>query len=261
MRASGDMSSSRVRREREFHEAQSARRAGEISGEALRFEDRTWLDHEDWVRDTFDVLGDVRDKWVLDYGAGEGWSSVILARRGAKVAAFDIAHGNALMASRRAAANGVGDRVALQEMAGERLGYRSGVFQAVYGNAVLHHVDLEAAGRELLRVLRPGGVAVFSEPWGGNPVLEFVRRHVPYRGKDRTPDERPLRVEDVEKLRALFPTLEIRPYQLLSMIRRQFPWRPLIRALEAADGRLLKLFPSLWRYCRYVVLVLRTERT
>lgn len=251
----------RVKREREFHEAQSARRDEEVSTEALRFEDRAWLDHENWIRDTFDLLGDLRDKRVLDYGAGEGWSSVILARRGAKVAAFDIAHGNTLLAARRAAANGVGDRVALQEMAGEALGYREGVFHAAYGNAVLHHVDLDSAGRELLRVLRPGGVAVFSEPWGGNPVLEFVRRHVPYRGKDRTPDEQPLRGEDVEKLRAFFPALEIRPYQLLSMVRRQFPWRPLIRALEWVDRGLLRLFPFLWRYHRYVVLVLRVGRT
>ena len=55
------------------------------------------------------------------------------------------------------------------------------VFQtdAVWGNAILHHLDLAKAGRELRRVLAPGGVAVFCEPWGGNPLLAFARRALP----------------------------------------------------------------------------------
>jgi len=48
---------------------------------------------------------------------------------------------------------------------------------------ILHHLDLTVAARELRRVLRPGGVAVFCEPWGGNPLLNFARRRLPYAGK------------------------------------------------------------------------------
>ncbi|MEE9276462.1 MAG: class I SAM-dependent methyltransferase [bacterium] len=250
------MREERIRREREFHRARSSRREESYAVEDLRLEDAAWLSHESWVGDAFDLLGDLRGKRVLDYGAGDGSSTVVLARRGAEVFAFDIAHGNNVLAGRRARANGVGGRVHLQEMAGEALGYRDGAFDAVYGNAILHHLDLDEAGDELARVLRPGGVAVFSEPWGGNPLLEFVRRCVPYRGKDRTPDERPIRPADVEKLRRRFPGAEVRNYQLLSMIRRQFPWPPLIALLEAIDRALLDLFPGLGRYCRYAVIVL-----
>ncbi len=253
------MTPERLQRERTFHEGRSARRRIALSDGELRFEDAEWLDHESWVRDTFALLGDLDGKRVLDFGAGEGLSSVVLARMRAEVFAFDLAHGNALLAARRARANGVGERVHLQEMAGEALGYRDRAFDAVYGNAILHHVDIDTAGRELSRVLRPGGVAVFSEPWGGNPFLEFVRRFVPYRGKDRTPDERPLREEEMQKLRRWFPSLEVRGYQLLSMIRRQFPWRPLVRFLGAIDRALLRLFPGLGRYCRYAVIVLRKD--
>jgi len=247
----------RLGRERAFHERRSGERSERLSEADLRFEDAAYLDHESWVRDTFALLGDLRGKRVLDYGAGEGLSSVVLARRGARVVSFDIASGNVRLAARRAAANGV--PLHLAQMAGEALAFREGTFDAVYGNAILHHVNLDQAGAELRRVLRPGGVAVFSEPWGENPLLEFARRRVPYRGKDRTPDERPLRLADVARLKAQLPGAEVRGYQLLSMIRRQVRWRPLVSLLERADRLLLALFPGLWRWCRYAVIVLRKE--
>ncbi len=251
------MSQERLRREREFHETRGTSREKGLADHELRFEDPAYVDHESWVRDTFDLLGDLSGKRVLDYGTGDGMSATSLARRGGEVFAFDIAHGNNVLSIRRARANGVGERVHLQEMAGEHLGYGDAVFDAIYGNAILHHVDLDHGGREMARVLRPGGVAVFSEPWGGNPVLEFVRKHVPYRGKDRTEDEEPLRHADVERLRRHFPDVELRGYQLFSMIRRQFRWRPLIAFLEMVDALFLRVFPGLQRYCRYVVIVLR----
>lgn len=247
----------RQKREREFHEARSSEREKKLTDGELKFEDAIYTDHESWVRDTFEILGDLGGKRVLDYGTGDGLSATVLARRGGNVFAFDIAHGNAVLAARRALANGVGAKVHLQEMAGENLGYRDDVFDAIYGNAILHHVDIWAASREMMRVLRPGGIAVFSEPWGGNPILEFVRRYVPYRGKDRTPDEVPLRHRDVEILRQRFPELEFRGYQLFSMIRRQVRWKPLITVLEVIDAALLRVFPGFQKYCRYSVLVLR----
>jgi hypothetical protein len=66
-------------------------------------------------------------------------------------------------------------------------------------------------------VLRPGGIAVFCEPWGENPLLEWARRQLPYPGKGRTPGERPLRLRDVRCLQRLFPRVEMQGFQLPSM--------------------------------------------
>ena len=55
------------------------------------------------------------------------------------------------------------------------------------------------------------------------------------------------------------PSIEVRGYQLLSMIRRQVRWRPLVAFLERVDALLLRLFPGLWRGCRYAVIILRKE--
>src|SRR4051794_8719055 len=127
---------------------------------------------------------------------------------------------------------------------GEDLPFPDASFDAVWGNAILHHLDLARAGRELARVLRPGGVAVFCEPWGGNPLLGLARRWLPYPGKDRTPDEVPLTARDLEPLRAVFPVVEWDGFQLLGMVRRAWRGRGPGR-LDAADRRLLRVCPEL----------------
>ena len=105
-------------------------------------------------------------------------------------------------------------------------------------------------------MLRPGGLAVFCEPWGDNPLLEWARRRVPYPGKERTRDEQPLRGPDLARLAAVFPRLEVQPHQLLSMARRLLGDGLLSRGLAWCDDRLLHRLPALGRFCRYVVLAL-----
>jgi SAM-dependent methyltransferase len=242
--------------EQQFHDRQAADRAESFrSGRAdLAFPDESFLDHETWVRPAFTRLGDLRGKSVLDYGCGHGMAAVVMARAGATVTAFDLSPGYVAEAHERAAVNGV--RVECVVADGEQLPFRGESFDAVWGNAILHHLDLAKAGRELRRVLRPGGVAVFCEPWGGNPLLAFARRRLPYPGKDRTPDERPLTRRDLAPLRNAFPDLEVEGYQLLGMMRRVWRNRTACRVCDAIDARLLHWVPALRNWCRYAVIAL-----
>ncbi|MBY0513887.1 MAG: class I SAM-dependent methyltransferase [Gemmataceae bacterium] len=246
--------------EQQFHDRQAADRAAAFTaGQAdLRFDDAAYLDHETWIRPALAKLGDLRGKAVLDYGCGHGMAAVVLARAGATVTAFDLSPGYVAEARERAAANSV--CVTFTVADGEELPFPAASFDAVWGNAVLHHLDLTRAGRELVRVLKPGGVAVFCEPWGGNPLLGFARRFLPYPAKARTPDEVPLTRRDLAPLRAVFPVVEVKGYQLFGMLRRL--WRAggvsdRRNPLDSIDRVLLRRFPSLGNLCRYVVLTLR----
>jgi SAM-dependent methyltransferase len=247
---------SRLSSERAFHDRQARGRAALLAGPAaaLRFEDDTYLDHETWIRPAFDRLGDVRGLGVLDYGCGHGMAAVVLARRGACVRAFDLSPGYLEEARVRAAANGV--PVEFVQADAERLPFADASFDRVWGNAVLHHLDVARAGRELFRVLAPGGRAVFCEPWGENPLLNWARGRLPYPGKERTPDERPLRQGQVRLLREIFPGVEVRGFQLLAMVRRALGDNRLTRGLGWCDRLLLGRLPRLQRFCRYVVLTL-----
>src|SRR5262245_19609085 len=78
--------------EQAFHDKQAGQRSATFRADpaALRFSDDPYLDHESWIRPALARLGDVSGLDVLDYGCGHGMAAVVLARRGARVTAFDL---------------------------------------------------------------------------------------------------------------------------------------------------------------------------
>jgi len=247
----------RLETERRFHDEQASSRRETFDDDParLRFDDAAYLDHETWIRPAFSELGDLAGKRVLDCGCGHGMASVVLARAGARVSAFDLSPGYVAEAERRAEANRVA--IEFRTADAECLPYSDESFDAAWGHAILHHLDLAKAGTELHRVLKPGGVAVFCEPWGGNPLLAAARRWLPYPGKHRTPDERPLTATDVAVLRSIFPNVKVTGHQLTGMIRRVWKAKFVSAATAAFDRGLLAICPPLWHWCRYAVVVLR----
>lgn len=61
----------------------------------------------------------------------------------------------------------------------EQLSVKDGVFDAVLGNSVLHHLDIEKALRQILRVLKKGGKVSFAEPNMLNPQI-FLQKHIKF---------------------------------------------------------------------------------
>ncbi|MSQ95209.1 MAG: class I SAM-dependent methyltransferase [Gemmataceae bacterium] len=249
------MSRARLHNERQFHDQQAAQRARALRPPDYEFSDNSYLNHESWIAPAFDALGDLRNQRVLDLGCGHGMASVVLARRGARVTACDLSLGYLREAQARAAVNRV--RAHFSVCDGERLPFADGSFDRIWGNAILHHFDLRRAAREIDRVLAPGGIAVFCEPWAGNRWLSWARRGLPYPGKERTADETPLGQDDLDQLRAVFPSLQVRGYQLLSMLGRVVRQRHLVSSLAWFDEVLIRHCPRWQRYCRYVVVCLR----
>ncbi len=243
--------------EQRFHDRQAAGRAKHfaIVRSELAFADSDYLDHETWIRPAMARLGPLIGKAILDFGCGHGMAATVLARAGANVTAFDLSPGYVNEARQRAEANGV--RICFVVADGERLPFADQSFDAIWGSAVLHHLDLAVAGRELKRVLRPGGVAVFCEPWDGNPFLRFARRTLPYPGKHRTPDEQPLTPFMLSSLRETFPDLHVEPHQLLGMAGRMWRNRTFARCLTRIDGMVFRTIPFIGHWCRYVVVEMR----
>jgi ubiquinone/menaquinone biosynthesis C-methylase UbiE len=247
----------RLATEQAFHDRQAQQRAADlVSGaQSLVFTDDVYLDHETWVGPAFRQLGDIKGKRVLDLGSGHGMAAVVLARRGGRVTALDLSAGYLAEARSRAKANHVA--IDFVKADAEKLPFVDGAFDLIWGSAILHHLKLEQAAAELARVLSPGGTGVFCEPWGENPLLGWIRRRVSYPGKERTPDEQPLRWFQVDILRRMFSSVSVQGYQLLSMAARLVGRRRLLTGLDWCDRMLLAGIPRLQHYCRYVVLTVR----
>jgi SAM-dependent methyltransferase len=242
----------RLKSEQAFHDEQAARRRPALSCDDLHFADDAYLEHETWVRPAMELLGNVRGREVLDLGCGHGMAAVVLARGGANVTGLELSAGYLAEAMARAEANGVACRWVQGDA--EHLPFADTSFDAIWGHAILHHLDLDRAAAEIERVLRPGGRAVFCEPWGGNPVLRWARRRLSYAGKAHTADEEPLGPTGMAALRARFPQLEWQGHQLLSMVRRVYGDNVLTRTLAVFDRVALRWAWPLRHWCRYAVV-------
>ncbi len=110
---------------------------------------------------------------VLEIGCGTGNFTESFAKSGARITALDITEDLLIVARKRSLPN----TVTFVCMPFESLGLDES-FDAVISSSVLHHLDIELALTEIYRLLRLGGVMVFSEPSMLNPQI-MVERTVP----------------------------------------------------------------------------------
>jgi glycosyltransferase involved in cell wall biosynthesis/2-polyprenyl-3-methyl-5-hydroxy-6-metoxy-1,4-benzoquinol methylase len=199
-----------------------------------------------------EFLGDLRAKRLLEYGCGLGKFTAVLAKSGADVAAFDISPTSIEVAERRLRLNEL--EADFTVAAGESLPYDDESFDIVVGIAVLHHLEVGQGSRELHRVLKPGGSALFVEPMGMNPLLNFARDHLPYRHKTPRGADEPLTYDDITAWGERFAEARRDELQLLSMVERLFGYGKRFPRLRRLDRALLARFPGLRRYCRYVTI-------
>jgi ubiquinone/menaquinone biosynthesis C-methylase UbiE len=102
----------------------------------------------------------LKGKRVLEIGPGAGGHSALFAKHGAIMTSVDLTHARARATNAKFRLMGAEGCNALQGDA-ESLPFADGTFDIVYSNGVLHHTaDTEQAISEVLRVLKPGGLAV-----------------------------------------------------------------------------------------------------
>ena len=169
----------------------------------------------------FRILKDLRGKRVLDVGCGDGHNSVLLAKLGARVTGIDISPRSIESARKRAATNGVSDRVEFVCSPIEEAVIPRSAFDVIWGDCVLHHLieSLEFVMKELTAWAKPGALMLFSEPVNFNHMLRRLRLKLPIK-TEATPDERPLECGEVQLLRFFLPDMQVRFYSLLCRLER-----------------------------------------
>jgi len=204
----------------------------------------------------FRLLGDLRDKTILDVGCGEGEDGMLLAKLGARVTGLDVSPAAIELARQRAQVNGVSERTRFVCAPLDAADLPESSFDVIWIDQVLHHVldNLEGTMQALLKAAKPGALIVCSEPVNLNKTLRKIRFLVPVH-TEVTPGERPLERLDLAILEALIPGLQRRHFCFLGrLIRFVIPgfryeraplWRRMLADLISWFDRIVLSVPVL----------------
>jgi SAM-dependent methyltransferase len=150
-------------------------RSGFSEGEVARYWDQNadlWADHVrrgwDYYREHFNspaflqFIGDLSGKTVLDAGCGEGYSTRLLARRGARIVGVDVSQRMIELAQQEEQREPLGIRYQVASFSDLSLFDDASFDTVVSFMALMDGPDFQGAAREIFRVLRPPGELIFS---------------------------------------------------------------------------------------------------
>lgn len=184
---------------------------------------------------------------VLEYGCSNGGRSIDLSRSAKHITGIDISDVAIAQAKLEAERHAL-ENVRFKVDNAEKMELADASFDVVFGSGILHHLILETALKEVRRVLRPGGKAIFFEPLGHNPAINFYRNRTP---QSRTVDEHPLRKSDFGIIARHFSRCEPRFFGFSTLASIPFRGKPSGRALrtfgEKVDSVLLTLPGLKWQ--------------
>jgi SAM-dependent methyltransferase len=241
----------RLDREREFHDRAFAEnvRAG-----VKRFYSVTGALFV-WYEET--LAARAQGARALEYGCGPGSRAFHLARNGAHVVGIDISPVAIEQATERGRAEGLSDRLEFSVMDAEALEFPDDSFDIVCGSGIIHHLDLARSYAEIARVLKPGGVGVFTEPLGHNPAINAYRNRTP---DMRTVDEHPLLMKDLELAKRWFGQVDTRFFTLAPLaaipLRNRASFDRIVAGLDGVDRMLFRAVPPLRRHAWMVGMTL-----
>ena len=150
---------------------------------------------------------------ILDYGCGAGHSlNKVLKFNPKKLIGIDISD-----ISIKKAKDNIDDlsKVELLVDNCENTNFEDDSFDIVYGEGILHHLNISVCLREIKRILKSDGKFLFVEPLGTNPIINFYRKLTP---KSRSIDEHPLKGDDFKLIENQFKNIKIKYYGLLTLV-------------------------------------------
>ena len=256
MNGAGAEVDERIEREREWHDERFGDEEGRSLGRMYAINGAG----ERWYQGAIDGLPD--EALVLDYGCGdEAYCAMYAASHGKRARAIDLSPVAIENARGVAEEKGIADRIEFAVMNAEDLDYEDDTFDAVTGLGVIHHLDVDSGVAEIARVLKPGASAFFMEALGHNPVINLIRRMTP---RQRTEDEHPLKVEDIETMKKYFDEVDATYLHLLGLLaipmigRRGFDG--MVDRLGRTDQALFRRVPPARKYAWMACITLTGPR-
>lgn len=203
-------------------------------------------------------IGNIKDKRICEIGCGNGYLTSLMIHNGALVEASDISI-DAIIKAKILNQDSLGKEVNFRVMDAKKLVYESEHFDFVVGCGILHHVNLELVTKEINRVLKYGGKAIFDEPLAHNPVANIWRKMTP---STKDINEHPISYGEIKKMSESFKEVKWQEYNLLPMfssivylITNSNKLKDKsAEKLGRIEPRFLKVFKPLKRYCGSILI-------
>lgn len=226
--------------------------------------------------DCIEAMSNIERKQILEFGSGQGEFSVALAKLGGIVTGIDIGEELIELANRVASVNNVKCDFIVGSI--DKLQHEDNTFDIVVGHAILHHLPrrrVVESLKEAHRVLKPQGMALFTEPIENSKFFDFVQNLFPV-GKPNTPqyrpsilqrakfkahleeaDDRSLSNIELTDAKGCFREIEFRHYGLLIRLGRLFPNPRLKKLLNTIDYFLTHEYSPVRKLSQQVLVIYR----
>jgi SAM-dependent methyltransferase len=159
----------------------------------------------------FHLLGDIRNKNVLDLGCGKGENMVPLTKRGANITGIDISPDLIQLAQQRIVAADISARAVVGSAYDTGLENES--IDVILCVALIHHLDIPRVRDEMYRILKPGGFIVLTEPVRFSKTYDLVRKILPAQ-EDTSESEHPLTMQELDCIGGAFTRENQRLFRL-----------------------------------------------
>jgi 2-polyprenyl-3-methyl-5-hydroxy-6-metoxy-1,4-benzoquinol methylase len=171
------------------------------------------------------IMGDLKNKKILEIGCGNGVGSIFLAHLGALVHAYDISPLSIDNARQLAKIHNVDISFEVADVTAMK-SFGENCYDIVWCDLCLHHMtnDLNSLMQKLKESLKPGGLFIAREPVAYPQWLKELRKQitriVPYENSD---DQQPLRKNEFDIVETHFPMLKRKYFKLCARIDLMHP--------------------------------------
>ena len=195
-------------REKEFHNKLQSKSKGRFENIFYKAIVNSWDDFYNYLS------LNVKNCDVLDYGCGVGQEiERVIQYNPKKVTGIDISEVSISKAKEKF--RDLETKIELLVDNCEETKFHDNKFDLVYGLGILHHLQTSKCILEISRILKPGGMLLFIEPLGTNPLINLYRALTP---NSRSKDEHPLVSKDFEIIKSKFDIIKLKYYGLLTLI-------------------------------------------
>ncbi len=195
------------------------------------------------------LLNKYKGKKILDYGCGDGTSSVFLAKHGIEVVGIEISSVRIQNSKELAEKEGVKDRTSFFLMDAENTTFPDNYFDGILCAGVLHHLAIESAFKEMARILKPEGSIICNEPLAYNPIFQLYRKLTPHL-RSEWEMEHILTRGDINLAKNYFEKMETKFFHLSALLavpfRNLFFFHFVLGIFEKIDSVILKLPGFKW---------------